>query len=145
MGKLTICLDFDGVVNSYSSGWTGAGSIPDLPVDGAIEAILEYMKTFTVCIHSSRFNRTNFLHEIEVAHFESPRRTVRDWLVINGVPLGQIALNGDMLMDNPPDNMILLCRTKPPAFVTIDDRAIMFTGEWPSVETIKSFKPWNKK
>ena len=34
---------------------------------------------------------------------------------------------------------------KPPAMVTLDDRAITFTGEWPSIETLLAFKPWNKK
>lgn len=33
---------------------------------------------------------------------------------------------------------------KPPATVTIDDRAMTFTGIWPAIETIKNFKPWNK-
>lgn len=34
---------------------------------------------------------------------------------------------------------------KPPAMVTIDDRALTFTGVWPSMEVLKTFKPWNKK
>ena len=32
---------------------------------------------------------------------------------------------------------------KPSAKVTIDDRAITFTGVWPSMQTLKEFKPWN--
>src|SRR5262249_30557950 len=34
---------------------------------------------------------------------------------------------------------------KPPAFLTIDDRALCFTGEWPSVESLLAFRPWNKR
>jgi hypothetical protein len=37
MHKLTICVDFDGVLHSYASGWKGAGVVADGPVDGAIE------------------------------------------------------------------------------------------------------------
>lgn len=33
---------------------------------------------------------------------------------------------------------------KPPAVITLDDRAITFTGTWPDFEFLKNFKPWNK-
>jgi len=33
---------------------------------------------------------------------------------------------------------------KPPAFLTIDDRAMRFTGLWPSMKSMLDFKPWNK-
>lgn len=33
--------------------------------------------------------------------------------------------------------------SKPPAWLTIDDRAVTFNGKWPSVEFIENFKPWN--
>jgi hypothetical protein len=36
-------------------------------------------------------------------------------------------------------------RWKPPAIVTIDDRAIPFFGHWPAREAIEGFRPWNKK
>jgi hypothetical protein len=34
---------------------------------------------------------------------------------------------------------------KPPALVTLDDRAIQFEGEFPSLDTLRSFKPWNRR
>ncbi len=34
---------------------------------------------------------------------------------------------------------------KPPAFVTIDDRAITFTGTFPSIDELLAFQPWNKR
>lgn len=33
---------------------------------------------------------------------------------------------------------------KPPAMITLDDRALTFTGVWPSIESLRAFKPWNK-
>src|SRR5882672_3079773 len=34
MRKPILCLDFDGVLHSYSSGWKGADVIPDAPTPG---------------------------------------------------------------------------------------------------------------
>ena len=34
---------------------------------------------------------------------------------------------------------------KPPAMVTIDDRALTFDGTWPAIEMLKAFQPWNKR
>ena len=53
-GKPILCLDFDGVIHSYTSGWQGARSIPDMPVLGALEFIVEALNHFQVCIYSSR-------------------------------------------------------------------------------------------
>lgn len=34
---------------------------------------------------------------------------------------------------------------KPMAILTIDDRAYQFTGTFPTPESIRAFKPWNKR
>ena len=54
MTKPILCLDFDGVIHSYTSGWKGADVIPDPPVPGAIEFIFRALPHFTVAIYSSR-------------------------------------------------------------------------------------------
>lgn len=38
-----IVFDFDGVINSYKSGWTGVDVIPDEPVKG-IKKVLDNLK-----------------------------------------------------------------------------------------------------
>jgi hypothetical protein len=57
MAKPILCLDFDGVIHSYSSGWKGADTIPDPPVAGAIQFLREAVEHFRVAIFSSRSNQ----------------------------------------------------------------------------------------
>jgi hypothetical protein len=33
---------------------------------------------------------------------------------------------------------------KPSAFVSLDDRAITFNGQWPDMDFLRNFKPWHK-
>lgn len=50
-----LCIDFDGVLHAYTSGWKGADVIPDPPVNGAIPALYEYLdQGLTIAIHSAR-------------------------------------------------------------------------------------------
>jgi hypothetical protein len=136
-----LCLDFDGVIHSYESGWKGAAAIPDPPVPGAIEAVIGYLDAgFTVAVFSSRSK--NLLG----------RWAMKRWL---GNAIAQYWIDGN----TPPalaeaecerDAYLLVNRIKwpwfkPAALVTIDDRALTFTGEWPTPSDVWRFKPWNKR
>jgi hypothetical protein len=125
--KPILCLDFDGVIHSYTSGWKGADVIPDPIVPGAISFMLGAMAHFRVAVFSSRSNQPGGIP------------AMRTYLRIE---------SGNCWYDSPAGpglENVEWPTEKPPALVTIDDRAITFTGEWPDIETLKAFKPWNKK
>lgn len=127
--KPILCLDFDGVIHSYSSGWKGADVIPDPPVDGALRFICVAIRKFRVCIFSSRSNQNG-----GTAAMQNWLRENIDWYcksndISTDEVLGQI--------EWPLE--------KPAAMVTIDDRALTFTGEWPTIDELLAFQPWNKK
>jgi hypothetical protein len=117
-----LCLDFDGVLHSYTSGWKGATVIPDEPVPGAIEFLRDAVRRFEVHIYSSRSGQSGGI------------LAMRQWLAWQIDDADYYWLSE-----------IKWPVTKPPAHVTIDDRALTFTGEWPSMEDLQSFKPWNKR
>lgn len=130
MAKPILCLDFDGVVHSYVSGWKGATTIPDPPVDGALAFIAEALKHFRVAIYSTRSNQDGGIQAMVM------------WLGYWSVdPIH--GMDGDF--DHAVWSEIEWPTEKPPALVTIDDRAITFTGEWPAIADLLAFKPWNKK
>lgn len=121
--KKIILLDFDGVIHSYKSGWKGAGVIPDPPVDGAIEFIRTLIndKDYEVCIYSSRSKQ------------EGGIDAMINWLKEN-------ALTNLELLE------IRFPKQKPAAFITVDDRAICFDGDFSTLkDKIDNFIPWNKK
>ena len=111
-----LVLDFDGVLHSYTSGWQGADVVSDPPVKGAIDFVVKALIHFDVIIVSSRCNQSGGYEAID------------DWLIKWGFPQIKISKDG----------------SKPAALLTIDDRAITFNGEWPSVESLMNFKPWYK-
>lgn len=129
MSKPILCLDWDGVIHSYTSGWKGARIIRDPPVEGAMKFIWDASEHFVIAIFSSRSNQPggrlamqSYLYD----HFKAY------W--------GTHATQADDKLSE-----IQWPTEKPAAFVTIDDRAITFTGTWPEIETLKAFKPWNKR
>ncbi len=113
-----LLVDFDGVLHSYESGWEGADVINDIPVPGAYDFLEEALEHFNVAIYSSRSGQKGGV------------RAMKDWLTEN------FGAHITAQIDFPTE--------KPPAFLTLDDRAICFTGEWPPIEDLINFKPWNK-
>jgi hypothetical protein len=115
-----LCVDFDGVLHSYTSGWKGVDVVADPPVPGAIEWLAEMVKNFTVNIYSSRSREL-----IGVV-------AMKEWLRRNGCPADVFGKLG-------------FPTQKPAAFLTIDDRAICFDGVFPEADEIGRFQPWNKR
>ena len=127
MAKI-LCIDFDGVLHSYTSGWQGADKIPDDPVDGAIDWLLDIAasEVFEAHIFSSR------------SHQEGGRDAMRDWLVKHGVPADYFHIG----VEGTPPPMIWMPTTKPPAFLSIDDRGMRFEGTFPTIPEMAKIKTW---
>ena len=116
----TVIIDFDGVINSYKK-WTGDADLPDPPVEGALDAILQYDRAgLKIHIMSTR------------AKNQEGRSAIDRYLVDMGVPMEVMS-------------RISISDQKVPAILTIDARAFHFHGYFPAVETIQNFKPWNRK
>lgn len=124
MTKPILCLDFDGVCHSYSSGWKGATEIPDPPVPGMWRFLEQSIQNFEVHIYSSR------------SHQPGGVEAMRAWFCTH-------ADSGYRL--DIARKMLHFPLEKPPAVITLDDRGLLFTGTWPDQQTLRDFKPWNKQ
>jgi hypothetical protein len=118
MPKPILCLDFDGVCTTYASGWQGIDICPDPPVEGFELFLDRVLDHFEVHIHSSRSR--------EPEGRAAMRQWCEKWL-----------FRGHVAQLHFPEH-------KPPAMVTLDDRAITFTGTWPTVPTLLAFQPWTR-
>ncbi|MDR0583272.1 MAG: hypothetical protein LBG57_02840 [Treponema sp.] len=120
-GEKTIAVDFDGVINSYKSGWKGPTET-DEPVLSAAEGISGlWNRGYKIIIFSTRANTPEGSDTIR----EYIRRHTENDLLANSIEITD---------------------RKPIADVYIDDRAIQFTGNWDeTLEQIETFKPWIEK
>lgn len=147
--KPILSLDFDGVIHSYRSGWKGPRNIPDEAMPGALQFIVEAQEFFNVHIYSTR------------SRYFGGRRAMRRWLTKeyskiytygNSLPdwfsnkMNWLSFEPALVVFNDAVSDVIknisFPNHKPPALVTIDDRAIQFKGEWPSVEELLKFKPY---
>jgi len=123
-GKPILCLDFDGVCHSYTTGWKGVDVIPDEPVPGMWRFLEAAIQQFDIHIYSSR------------SHEPKGRVAMQQWFLKHA--------NSGFQQDIARKWLVFPTK-KPPALVTLDDRALTFDSSWPSVQTLLDFKPWNKK
>jgi hypothetical protein len=124
----TLCLDFDGVIHAYTSGWKGANVIPDELVPGAIEFIESASNRFSIAIYSTRSKYPNGIEAMQ------------NWLWKHILEY----YGGDRMLAEGLSEVIYWPTEKPPAFITIDDRVHLFNGKWPSLDELAAFKAWNK-
>ena len=130
-----ICVDFDGVLHSYVSGWQGAAVITDPPVEGALDALRGYLSVnvgvgmtevpLVVAVHSARSAQADGI------------QAMRSWIEANDEATRQ--------PHHPPlVDQLLFPFHKPAAKVYLDDRGIRFEGTFPTAEElIHKFQVWN--
>lgn len=129
-----LCVDFDGVIHSYTSAWVNEYTIPDPPVPGALHWLWKATEWFDVQIYSSR------------SKTELGRQAMQNWMVRHCEE--EFGLDHPMTgLTSGLDYPISFAHEKPAAFLTIDDRAVQFDGNWTKLdpETLRLFKPWNKR
>jgi hypothetical protein len=115
--KPSFCIDFDGVIHSYTSGWRGIDTVADPPVAGAREGMTRMAERYNLIIYSTRCMDPRGIEPV-----------VR-WLAEHEIPYTRIATS------------------KPKAIGYLDDRAVRFEGSWHAITALPSdyFRPWNKK
>jgi hypothetical protein len=134
MSKPILCLDFDGVCHSYTSGWKGAEVIPDEPVNGLFEFLEQAKEVFDIQIFSSRSNQPGGVEAMQRwfgSHYaEYISRTKPE-------------LKQKVDKISYPEYLSFPTK-KPVAFIGLDDRVITFDGHWPGVHDLLNFQPWYK-
>lgn len=130
-----LIVDFDGVLHSYVSGWQGADVVADPPVEGAIAWLYSVVGPFDVNIFSSRSNQPGGI----VA--------MKTWLYTHEHYWRMQCEQAGKALPKTSLSLCLKWPTERPngAFLELNDRALTFTGEWPNVEVMLAFKPWNKR
>lgn len=111
----TICLDFDGVVHLYKRPWTRVSEIHDGPVPGAREFCAEAIDAGYRVVICDARARTAAME-------------IKAWLTAYRFPAE-----------------VNVVSEKPAAVIYIDDRGWRFEGTFPSLELVRSLRPWNRQ
>jgi hypothetical protein len=126
----TLCIDFDGVIHDYRDGWQDGRITGDI-VPGFFDWAEIAAGQFQLVIYSSR-SKEPALAAAMAAWVE---RKQREWVAAKGIA--------------EPFLIFTFTAEKPAAFLTIDDRAIRFDGDWSAPELdpdrLRAFEPWMKR
>lgn len=159
--KKTLCVDFDGVIHSYSRNnpWINARTISGAPIKGALEFIVEASKYFQLAILSTRnhqYGGTRAMKRWLINEYYelSLMIPVPGWFedffisqiqVISPNILAGYNFNKEIkrLIKNFV-NEIQFPKHKPPAVLYIDDRAYLFEGTFPDIHHMVNFKRWQE-
>lgn len=116
---MTVALDFDGVIHTYSQGWQ-RGRIYDPPMPGAIEAIREILDVEAVVVFTARTDLEAVCAWLRIYDIECVSQD--EWDSERPAAEHGSAFWNDM-------GRILVTNRKPAARVYLDDRAVKFTPE----------------
>lgn len=130
MAKPILCLDFDGVIHSYDSGWQ-SGEIYGTVTPGFWEWAEKAARYFQLVIYSSRSKTDDGVIAMSMWMHNERKK----WREAGGVSVHDEPLTYEFAHE------------KPPAFLTIDDRGLTFNGKWEDFDpqSLLAFKPWNVK
>lgn len=126
MSKPILCLDFDGTLHDWRGrGFRGMGDVEGPPTDGAMWFLNGAVENFTVAVFSTR------------SGYPEGLEAMQRWLRMN------LRLEWGNQLGGAIYNQIQWPTSKPPAWLTIDDRAITFRGEWPEITELLKFRAWD--
>lgn len=126
MARLRVAVDFNGVVHDHTDGAMGFCGLRSPEVPGAVQWLKDISEELDVFLISASFVRQP---AIEAA---------KAWLQSRGIPREW------MMPANSEQPRITITPWKAPCLMFIDDRGFQFRGEFPSLEQIKAFRPWNR-
>lgn len=128
--KLTISVDFDGAIHSHRFGWQG-GEILGRVVPGFFEWLESATRTFSIVIYSATPRTQQGVTEM------------RRWLTAKYKEWLQEQDRKDIPLSA---HDVVFTNEKPAAWLSIDDRAIRFEGNWKDpeldIEAMRNFQSW---
>lgn len=126
---MILCLDFDGVINPYTKGWQGGVLYEEDVTPGFWDWANDAYKLFDLYVYSSR-SKTQLGIDL-----------MRCWMAASWMKWAPATPDAETIMMTD----FTFAAEKPPAFLTIDDRAITFKGSWRTMDPVllRNFKPWN--